>query len=196
MERMWWSRLRWRLRGAWLWPSFVALTLADGALVHALPPQGESAELAPAVLVAGFVNLIAVAVGAPLAGLALRRRRPDLPRVVATDYAGTALLAAVLAACLGAGLANHGTVARVQRADDRAVALVRAYATRAAPAAARRRLAAADTIRVDPGRVYRSCLPTRRADRPWCVVVHLDTRPPRVIYDGREPNAMWDGRGG
>jgi hypothetical protein len=37
-ERVWHRRLRWRLRGAWQWPVFVALTLADGIVLVVLPP--------------------------------------------------------------------------------------------------------------------------------------------------------------
>ena len=37
-------------------------------------------------------NLILVAVVAPLLALWLRRRRPDLPKVVAQDTTGTALV--------------------------------------------------------------------------------------------------------
>ena len=48
----------------------------------------------PGVLLAGFANLILIAAVAPLAGHRLRNRRPDLPRVVAQNYAGTALLVA------------------------------------------------------------------------------------------------------
>ena len=35
-ERFWPTRMRWRLRGAWMWPSFVAITLLDGVLLHTL----------------------------------------------------------------------------------------------------------------------------------------------------------------
>lgn len=35
------TRLRWRVRGAWQWPAFVLLTLADAALLHWLPLAGE-----------------------------------------------------------------------------------------------------------------------------------------------------------
>ena len=34
VERVWHRRLRWRLRGAWQWPAFVALTLVDGDPAH------------------------------------------------------------------------------------------------------------------------------------------------------------------
>ena len=32
VERVWHRRLRWRLRGAWQWPAFLALTLVDAVL--------------------------------------------------------------------------------------------------------------------------------------------------------------------
>jgi hypothetical protein len=195
MERMWSSRLRWRLRGAWLWPAFVALTLLDGLLLHLRPLQGQSTGLVGGLLLAGFLNLLLVAVGAPLAGLLLRRRRRDLPRVVAADYAGSALLVGLTVAFAVIGLAHHGAVVRERRAAQRAMAIARDFTARAAPPAVQRSLAAADTLRIDPGRVYRSCVP-EAADRSWCVVVHLDQRPPRVIFDGHEPNAMLGGTAG
>src|SRR5438445_11890025 len=40
--RAWLSRIRWRRRGAWLWPSVLAFTVIDAIVGHALPPQGES----------------------------------------------------------------------------------------------------------------------------------------------------------
>ncbi len=81
-------RLRWRLRGAWLWPAFVVATLAEMALLHWLPVQGESTRWISAMLVAGCLNLIAVVVLGGPGALVLRRRRPDMPKVVASDYAG------------------------------------------------------------------------------------------------------------
>src|SRR3954449_8312348 len=93
-----WTRLRWRLRGATMWPAFVVGVIVDAALVHALPIAGETApEAFGAILLAFFFNLVAVAIGAPLAGRWLRRRRPGLPKVVADDRAGTALVAGLAA---------------------------------------------------------------------------------------------------
>src|SRR5213076_1553554 len=80
MERASLTRLRWRLRGAWMWPAFVALTVADALLLHQLPIATDGVDVVPALLLAGFLNLVVVAVAAPLAGRLLRRRRPDLPR--------------------------------------------------------------------------------------------------------------------
>src|SRR4051794_33586690 len=90
-------RLRWRLRGAWLWPAFVVVTLLEIPLLHWLPLAGERTSAIGALLLAGTLNLIAVALLGGLGGIALRRRRRDLPKVVADDYAGTAALALVAA---------------------------------------------------------------------------------------------------
>ncbi len=46
-------RLRWRLRGAVLWPTFAVLTVADGVLLHLLPIAGDVIGLVPALLLAG-----------------------------------------------------------------------------------------------------------------------------------------------
>src|SRR3954452_12507465 len=95
-ERLFWRRARWRLRGAWQWPAFIGLTLADGVLLARLPFTGGGTHgVVPGVLIAGFANLLAVAVLAPLLGRRLRRRRPDLPKLVASDYAGTFVLVAI-----------------------------------------------------------------------------------------------------
>src|SRR5262247_1626227 len=92
VERLWPARLRWRLRGAWQWPTFAVLTLVDGLLLELLPPyESGPGGLVPAILLAGFANLLLIAVVGPVVGrLLLRRRRPDLPKQIADDYASTA----------------------------------------------------------------------------------------------------------
>ena len=88
-EALWQTRLRWRLRGAMLWPAFVAAVVVEAVLLDRLPVAGDDGPgLFAAVLLAGFVNLVLVAVGAPLAGRWLRRRRPGMPSVIATDRRG------------------------------------------------------------------------------------------------------------
>ena len=121
VERLWLPRLRWRMRGAWQWPAFAALTVLDGVLIAELPfYERGPGNLAGGLLLAGFVNLFAVAVLAPLAGRWVRRRRTDLPRLVANDYAGTAALAAVTLSFLTGGLLHRPAVA-AERADVAAV---------------------------------------------------------------------------
>ena len=71
---------------------------------------------------------------APFAGMRLRRRRPDLPRPIATDYAGASLVAALTVLLLVLGLVHRPAVAD-HRADDRAVIdAVGAYVATSAPA--------------------------------------------------------------
>ena len=41
MERVWASRLRWRLRGATLGPAFVAFVVADAVVLHYRPISGD-----------------------------------------------------------------------------------------------------------------------------------------------------------
>src|SRR5436189_2969877 len=95
-ERQWWTRLRWRLRGATMWPAFVLAVVFDTVLLRVLPISGDTApDLFAAALLAFFFNLVAVAVGAPLLGRFVRRRWPGLPKVVADDRAGTVLVAGV-----------------------------------------------------------------------------------------------------
>src|SRR3954464_9192752 len=118
-ERVWWTRLRWRLRGATMWPAFVLAVVLDAVLLHELPIAGARApEPFGAVLLSFFFNLVAVAIGAPLAGRLLRRRRAGLPQVVADDRAGTAVLGVLSAALAVAGLAHRPAM----RAGERAFA--------------------------------------------------------------------------
>jgi hypothetical protein len=182
-------RLRWRRRGAWMWPAFLAFTVGDALLVHFLPLSGASIAIVPAFLIAAFFNLLAVAVAAPMAGWVLRRRwRPDLPKTVAHDYAGTALLFVVAAALVVAGLLNRDA-ADEARADFTAQsAAVRRYVTAHAPPAFRRNLDHADTLKLDAD-LYRTCVPGPDPRRDLCFYVNTDQHPPGLRRDpSREPN--------
>src|SRR4051794_33457216 len=105
---LWRARLKWRLRGATLWPAFGAAPVVDTALLVALPIAGAPRPTpVGAFLLAGFANLLVVAVLGPLAGLWWRRRRPALPRLVADDRAGTVLLGALAVLLAALGLAHR-----------------------------------------------------------------------------------------
>jgi hypothetical protein len=187
MEAGWTSRLRWRLRGAWMWPAFAGLTAFDGLLLHARPIAGDSIGVVAGLLLACLFNLVAVAVVAPLTGAVVRRVwRPDLPRIVAHDYAGTALLVLVAAALLAGGLAHHPAV-RERQADFRAqAAAVRDYVVHQAPAYFHR-LPDATTVRLDSD-LYRTCVP-RGPTRRLCLLVNTDQSPPGIRRDpSGEPN--------
>jgi hypothetical protein len=192
MEAMWSSRMRWRMRGAWMWPAFAAFTVIDGMLIHLQPIAGDGTAMVPAFLLAAFFNLLAVGVLAPMAGWVVRRRwRPDLPRAIAHDYAGTALLFVVAAGVLVAGLANRGSADEARADFSAQSAAVRRWAAVAAPAAYRRNVNHADTLKLDTD-LFRTCLPGPDPKRALCVYVTTDQHPPGIRRDpSREPNASF-----
>jgi hypothetical protein len=195
VERLWPRRLRWRLRGAWQWPAFAAFTLLDGVLLAKLPFTGDGADLFGGILLAGFINLVAVAVLAPAAGRALRLRRPDLPRLIASDYAGTATLAAIALLLLAGGLL-HRPARVAEDADERAVAAaVHDYVVAEAPEYARG-LGAIDALRILPEE-YRACVPGPDPSRWLCLIVSTDQRPPGITRDeDQAPNSAYRMHGG
>jgi len=189
MERVWASRLRWRLRGALLAPLVVLLTLADALLIHFRPLAGDGrTNLVAALLLASFLNLVAIAALAPFAGMAWRRMRPELPAIVARDRAGVVLVLLVTAGVVIGGALHHDALVRnagaLADAHARAVAWIGTYA----PAPFRRHVELADTVAVVPGSVYRTCAPDLASGRAWCVVVRADGV---VRRDGGTPNAVF-----
>jgi hypothetical protein len=181
-ERVWLTRLRWRMRGAWLWPAFFALCAIDGALIVLLPPfDGAPGDLFGAVLMAGIANLFAIAVPGPLAAHALRRRRPDLPRVVAFDYAGTALVLAVGVLVLAAGLLHRPSVV-AERGDEDAMFLAVHEYVSARAAEWQPGLGRIDAVQLAP-EVYRACVPGADPRRALCLIVDTDRRPAGVVRD-------------
>jgi hypothetical protein len=188
-------RVRWRLRGAWLWPTFVTATVAEMALLHWLPVQGDSTRWISGLLVAGCLNLIAVVVLGGPGGMALRRRRPDLPKVVASDYAGTAALAVVALSLVAAGLAHRPGIADRRAAFDEQLLAVHRWVTQNGDAYANAHLSAADTVVVDE-ELFRTCVPSRDPKRSLCLIVDTTRSPPAVKRDpNREPNASFNERG-
>jgi hypothetical protein len=178
VESVFWPRLRWRMRGAWQWPAFGVLTLADAVLVARLPFHGDGPDWLGAVLLALFVNLLVVAVAAPFAGMLVRRWwRPDLPRMVARDYAGTALLVLVCAALVAGGLAHRAGL-RAENADRAAaLAATHAYVVEQAP----RFRSAPDVMRMEED-LYRVCVHGRER-LPLCLFVDTAQSPAGVTRD-------------
>lgn len=189
-------RLRWKLRGAWLWPAFVLVTLLEMPLLHWLPVAGDDTSLLGALLLAGCLNVIAVALFGGLGGVLLRRARRDLPKVVADNYAGTAALSAVALAFVVAGIAHRPAVNDEHEAFDRQRAAVARWVRANGDAFTRAHADRATTLRVDAD-LYRTCVPSPDPRRWTCVVVETDHSPPRVRRDvNRESNASWNPRGG
>jgi hypothetical protein len=196
VERVWIRRLRWRMRGAWQWPAFGLLTVVDAVLLTELPFYEEGpGSLVAGLLVAGFANLFGVAVLGPLLGLQVRRWRPDLPRLIAADYASTAVLALICAGFLAGGLLHRPAVAADREELAAVVASTHDYVLARAPEF-RDGLGGMDAMRVEED-LYRSCVPGPDPGRWLCVFVTTDQSPPGVTEDpDRAGNAAYRMHGG
>src|SRR5689334_10078990 len=100
-EVFWTRRLRWRLRGALMWPLFAILTVGDALLLHFLPPNTTGIRLIPGLVIASFANLFLIGAIAPFIArrLAARERqahrhelREPIPREVLLDRSAAVLL--------------------------------------------------------------------------------------------------------
>jgi hypothetical protein len=185
VERVWHRRLRWRLRGAWQWPAFMALTVVDAVLLVLLPPyDGAPEHLFPGVLLAGFANLLALVLLAPPLGRALRRRRPDLPRLVASNYAGATLVVTITTLLAAAGLAHRSAEQAEDGRRQTVAAAMHAYVVEQAPEH-RDSVGAVDIIRIDRD-YYRACIPGDDSRHWFCLFVTTDQHPPGVTRDTEE----------
>lgn len=185
------TRIRWRRRGAWLWPLFAALTITDAIIEHALPPTGDSQALGAGLLSALVINLLAVLLLSRPLGALIRRGRLDTPAIVARDYAGRAAVAGVTATLLLLGLINRPTIDQHRRAMNDAIARAQAYIGARAPAPFRRNIATVDVYALEPGSIYRICVPSDRTVRTYCVIVRTHMALARsVTFAGYEPNEI------
>ena len=185
------TRLRWRMRGAWLWPAFLAATILGGFLFERLPPTGDGTDLVAGLLLAGFLNLATVIVVGGFGGLALRRRRPDLPADIARDYAATTGVGIACLVLLGTGLLHRPAVQA--REHDMALQqrVARDYIAHRGPPDARANAGSTDTLRLDV-RLFRTCAPLAEPDRAFCVYVDTSQSPPGIRVDrSRATNAMF-----
>jgi hypothetical protein len=175
---------------------YTGAVVAEGFLVHALPISGDRTPVVGGLLLAGVLNLLAVAGVGPVLGTLIRRRRGDLPVVIARDYAGRALIVVVAGALALLGLGNQGRVDAQRRALGEQASAVRLYIETQAPVVYRERIDLADTAVVDAN-LFRTCVPGD-AQAPWlCVFVDTTQDPPGVTVDpSREPNSTFVGRPG
>jgi hypothetical protein len=192
MDGAWLVRARWRRRGAWLWPTFVVAVLLDGVILHALPVVGDGSTIPGGVLTGLIFSLLAVLFCSRPLGSLLRRRRPDLPAEIARNYAGTFAVVCVTGALLALGVLHHASVVAQQRTLDTAVQRAELFIGSRAPASFRANATHPDTYVVQPGVVYRVCVPDRGGGRVYCVIV-TPQRPfaESVRPDGYEPNSVF-----
>jgi hypothetical protein len=187
-------RLRWRLRGAWLWPLFVVLMLADGVIHQQLPITGDDpGSFAGGALFGAVLSLIAIVVLAGPLGRVVRRVRPDMPRVVANNYAGAFTTIAITAVILSAGLIHRHVITDDLNHLNDATARAEAYIGAHAPSQFQDDLGRLSTYEVQPPEIYRTCATADSAADPrfYCVVVNR-RRPfgKGVYYDGSESNTL------
>jgi hypothetical protein len=189
-EALWQSRLRWRLRGAMLWPAFVAAVVVEAVLIDRVPISGDDGPgLFAAVLLAGFANLVIVAVAAPLAGRWLRRRRPGMPPVIATDRAGAVLIAVGVALVVALGLMHHPSVRAAHADFGVQAASARRFFISQAPREYQAHIDHLDTMKQGED-LYRTCVAGPDPHRAFCVFVNTDQSPPGVTRDpDQRPNA-------
>lgn len=182
--------IRWRFSGALQWPLFAVLTVADAVLLRVLPISGTGTPLASGLLLAMFFNLVAVAGLGRILAWALRRRRPDVPRVVAEDRAGVALLCTVTLALVTGGILH------APQADDAEQALraqqkaAEAYVLAHGQPAHRAQLGAMDTEQHSAD-FFRTCVPgdPAREVAALCLLIDTSQDPPKVVVDrDRSPN--------
>jgi hypothetical protein len=193
-ERFWPTRIRWRLRGAWMWPAFVAITVLDGFLLHELPPVREGIDLIPGILLATFGNLVLIGAVGPWLARRLWKRRPTAdpgapPKAqleVLSDRIGTGLLVASVFGILAAGLAARPTIVVETDQRERAAKLLEGWVAAHGTDELRRNLEASDTRRYADG-YYRSCIPHDDRDRSTCFFI--DVRDEKARFD-RDPSEI------
>jgi hypothetical protein len=189
-------RLRWRLRGAWLWPGFVVVTLLEMLLLHWLPLAGQGTDFIPALLLAGSLNVLAVALLGGLGGYTLRRLRPDMPKVVADNYAGTIVLALVAGTFVTVGLVHRPEVVDRREAFGAQSLAAQRWVQANGDDYAIGHLNGADTLPIDED-LWRTCVPGPDPKRWLCLIIDTSKRPPNVKRDpNRESNHSWSPRGG
>jgi hypothetical protein len=192
MDHAWLARVRWRYRGAWLWPMFVVLSLGDGLIGHALPVSGRQQSVVGGIVVGLGLNLVAVVLLSRPLGAALRRRRRDLPTGVARNYGGTLCLVLITLGFFAAGQANRANLRSDAAAYRDAVVRAVAYIGDRAPVEFRRNAAHADTFVIQPDSIYRTCVPNSSHSRTYCVIVRRSLPFSRsVVFDGYEPNSVF-----
>lgn len=173
-----------------MWPTFVALTLLDGLVLHLLPPVGTGVDLIPAILIAVFGNLVLVGAVGPWLARRLWARRPaaepGAPPMaqleVLTDRVGTGLLVASLVGVFAAGLAARPLVVAETDARERAANAILHVVDNSGNAELIRNKETAQTVRLGDG-YFRTCIAHDDRRKFWCYFIDANKRPVEVVRD-------------
>lgn len=196
-ERFWPARMRWRLRGATMWPAFAVVTLIDGVLLHLLPPidlatgADPGIGIIPGILLATFGNIVLVGVLAPwLAKRTLARQAavpagPSSPQAryeVLVDRIGTGLLLAGILGIVAAGLAARPAIVSETNASQENAEAIRDYVVHSGDGELIRNLETANTIRLSDG-YFRTCIARDERGTFRCFFVDTNRSPTRIVED-------------
>jgi hypothetical protein len=203
MSSFWPRRLRWRLIGAWRWPLFAVLTVADAAIVHWLPPTGGKALFFPSLFICSFANLFLIAVVAPWLARRIAARQgtpatapatfpPAEHAEVVVDKVASAMLVLATVGLLVAGLGNRKVVVaetdRLARAGD----AVRAYVDAHGTPEIKRNIETLNNHPTQEDGFFRMCIAYDDRTKAYCMFVDANKRPPRVVPDrDSRPNAVY-----
>ena len=187
-----------------MWPTFVVLTVADGVLLHLLPPvrlglTRDGMTVIFGIIVATFANLFLVGVVAPwLARRLLARRRPEpsagsLPaevrQEVLADRLGTALLIAGLVGVVAAGLGSRPVVVSETDATEENARAVKSFIEGSRHPELIRNLETATTVKLGEG-FFRTCIARDDRRRAFCLYVDTEKDPTEVRRDpSNTPNS-------
>jgi hypothetical protein len=201
-EVFWTRRLRWRLRGALMWPAFALLTVGDGLLLHYLPPNRAGVRIIPGLIIASFANLFLIGAVAPFLARRLVQRerhahryegREPLPPEVVLDRSATALLVVAAIGLAAAGLGNRPVIVSETKATEENAKLVEQYVNVHGSAEVKANLQTANTKRLAEG-YFRTCINLNDRSRAYCMFVNTKTK--KVVKDGdSRPNAVTFGGG-
>ncbi len=182
-----------------MWPSFIAITLLDGLILHLLPPVGTGIDLIPAILLATFGNLVVIGAAAPWLARRTWKRRPAAepgtpPRAqleVLSDRIGTGLLVASVFGVLAAGLAARPTVVSETEATEENARAVREFVLHTGDEELIRNLETANTVRLSDG-YYRTCVSRDDRRSNYCLFVDTNRTPTDIVKDqSAEPNSTF-----
>ena len=199
-----------------MWPTFIAVTLVDGLILHLLPPIGTGVDLIPAILLATFGNLILIGAVAPWLARRTWDRNPGAgpqapPRArleVLADRIGTAtsiitlnipivvaalaiVLMATIVGVTAAGLAARPTVVSETEDTERNAKAFRELILNRGDEELIHNLETANTVRLSED-FFRTCVARKDRRHYFCAFIDTSKNPPDVDVDGSaEPNSVF-----
>jgi hypothetical protein len=188
-EVFWARRLRWRLRGALMWPAFAIFTIGDGLLLHFLPPNRTGVRLVPAIIIASFANLFLIGVVSNWIArrlvarerrVHLHERRDPLPPEVILDRTATILLSLGAIGLFAAGLGNRPVIVSETNATHEAAVRAQNFVQAHGTLEAKANLQDANTRRLANG-YFRVCVNLNNRAKAFCMFV--DTNRNTVVRD-------------